>query len=181
MNILVPSEKDSLDGSRCFKSFLTLRMFVQSFLLTNFTIVLSFSLSRWHACMSRSLMFTPISRKTPRTLTSKSWSLIDEGIPRTSIVSRREYWALAQHCLSVCTTLSISFEFTFFVTAKSASSFLKYPSRSFTSFVRFVICKAKLDSVCSTSCTNSDLLSLFRTASVWVVAITIDTFQYLQN
>ena len=46
MNILVPSEKDSLDGSRCFKSFLTLRMFVQSFLLTNFTIVLSFSLSR---------------------------------------------------------------------------------------------------------------------------------------
>ena len=93
----------------------------------------------------------------------------------------RDYWALAQHCLSVCTTLSISFEFKFFVTAKSASSFLKYLSRSFTSVIRFVICEAKPASVYSTSCTSSDFLSLFRTASVWVVAMTIDTLQYLQN
>ena len=137
MNVLIPSEKDSLDGSRCFRSFFTLRMFLQSFLLTNFTIVLSFSLSRWHACMSRLLMFTPISPKTLYTFfahilhSSKSWSLIDEGIPITSIVSRRECWAFTQHCFSVRTTLSMSFEFKFFVTAKSVSSFLKYANRSF--------------------------------------------------
>ena len=95
-------------------------------------------------------------------------------------MSRHEYWALAQHCLSFCTTLSISFEFTFFVAARSASSFLKYLSRSLTSVVSFVICEVKLASVCSTSYTGSDLLSLFKTASVLVAAIT-DMLQYLQR
>ena len=103
--------------------------------------------------------------KNISTLPSKSWSLIDEGIPITSTVSRREYWALTQHYLSVSNALPISFEFTFFVTAKYASSFLKYPSRYFTSVVTFVICEAKLASVCSTSCTSSDLLSLVSTSS----------------
>ena len=147
-------------------------MFVQSFLLTNFTIVLSFSLSRWQAWMSRSSIFTTISSKIFRTLPTKSWSLIDKGIPITSTVFWREYWALAQHCLSVYTTLSVSFEFTFVVTAKFASRFLKYPSRSLTSVVRFVTCEAKLASVCSTSCSSSNLLSVLKTASVWVVART---------
>ena len=60
----------------------------------------------------------------------------------------------------------------YFVTAKSTCIFLKYPSRSFTSIFRFIICETKLASVCSASCTSSDLLSLFKTASVWVVAVT---------
>ena len=41
--------------------------------------------------------------------------------------------------------------------------------------------KKQSASVCSTSYTSSDLLSLLKTASVWVVALTIDTLQYLQN
>ena len=131
--------------------------------------------------MPRSLVFTLISPKIFRTLSSESWSLIDKGIPVTSIVSWREYWTFAQHYLPVSTTLSISFVFTFFVTAKSAFSFLKYPGRCFTSVVTFVVCETKLASVCSASCTNSGLLSLFRTTSVWVVAVTTDSLQYLQN
>ena len=145
---------------------------MQSFLLTDLAIVLCFSLRWWQACISRSSIFTPISSKRLLTLLSKLWSLIDEDIPITSTVSQRRYWALVRNRLSVCTSLSIGFEFTFIMTAKSVSSFLKYPSRSFTSVVRFVICETELASVCSTSCTSSDLPSLFKTASVWVVAIT---------
>ena len=138
-------------------------------------------IDKCYDCMSRSLMFTAISLKILRTLSSSSWSLMDKGTPIISIVSRREFCTFSLHCRSVYTTLSIGFEFTFFLTIKSASSFVKYPSRSFTSDVRFVICEAKLCSICSTSFTSSDLLSFFRTSSVWVVDITIEQLQYLQN
>ena len=55
--------KGKTTGSRCSRIFFTLRMFVQSFLLAIFTIILSFSLSYWQTCMSRLLIFKPISLK----------------------------------------------------------------------------------------------------------------------
>ena len=68
-------------------------------------------IDKFYYCMSRSLMFTPISPKILRTLPSNSWSLMDKGTPITSIVSRREFCAFSLHCRSVCTTLSIGSEF----------------------------------------------------------------------
>ena len=68
------SGKSNSVGSRHLSFFFTLRIWRQSFLLTNLTPVLSFSFKRWQTWTSRSSISTPIFLKIPPTVPNRIWN-----------------------------------------------------------------------------------------------------------
>ena len=175
--ILVPSGKSTTAGWRPFNCLFTLRIWRQSFLLVNLTIVRSLSFRRWQAWMSRSHISTAIYWNTSQTFCSRTLSVTGNGIPTTSSVPLLEYWAFSQHWYLVATNLSTNLLFTFLAITTSASNFLEWSSKSLTSVVSLAIYDPKLASVFKIICTSSGLLSLLRTASVWAPAIFIYVLQ----
>ena len=102
----------------------------QSFLRENLTIVRSDFVSRRHACILSSPMSKPILLKTLHTVCSKSFDSI------TSTHSRREYWAFAQHCLSVFSSCVRRLLFAVFTVWTSDSSLFKLLFKSFICTLR---------------------------------------------
>ena len=120
-------------GSRDLSFFFTLRIWRQSFLLTNLTIVPNLFLQ---AMTGLNIPFV----KTPRTVSSRTLLSIEFVMPTVSRVSRREYWAFSQHCLSILKTLSTSLSLTVLTIAISASNFFKWVRVSLISLDRSVLC-----------------------------------------
>ena len=82
---------------------------------------------------------------------SSSWLWwTDEGIPAISMHSLREYWVMAQHCLSIFRSLYDKTMVIFFKTANSDSSFAKLKVSFLTSATRFSVCSSCLS--CLTPC-----------------------------
>ena len=88
-------------GLGTFSLFLIRIKCWQSFLRKNLTIVRSDFVSRRHASVLSSPMSKPILLKTLHTVRSKSFVSTVLGMPITWAYSRCEYWAFAQHYLSV--------------------------------------------------------------------------------
>ena len=108
---------------RCLRSFFTDIICQQSLRCQSFTITLSLSfLRRWHASMSRGDTSLPIFLKMVSTLSSNSLFCTLSGIPTTSRHSALEYWACAQHCLSISANLLDSYELACFRILFSDSS-----------------------------------------------------------
>ena len=104
---------------RCFKSFFTDIIFSQSLRRENFTITLSLSfLRRWYASMQSfwkcSALCLPVRY------------FVQSGIPITSRHFLLEYWAFAQHCLSILTNLFDNNELAWFTILFSDSSWLNF-------------------------------------------------------
>ena len=88
MIILIPSEKDSLDGLRCFRSFFypkNVRAVLPIDKRYNCPVFLPKSVTGLY------VTFVDIYAYFSKKLPSKSRSLTEEGIPITSAVSRSEY------------------------------------------------------------------------------------------
>ena len=102
------------------KSFLTLKIYLQSFRQVNFTMTLSlFFPSQWQLSIKLGSMMQPIFWKIDSTFVSKFLSSTCRGIPTTSKHSLLEYWAFAQHWRSIVTTLLQSSLVTRLVTTSS--------------------------------------------------------------
>lgn len=122
-----------MDQDRSRRFFFTLRMFTLSLLFTNFTIGQSFSLSQWQACMAwASYIYAYFSKYMVHFIL---WCTIQ-------IESRRDSWTFTQqHPLYKIWDTFRSYQICF--------KFLKYPIRSFTSVVSYLLF-VKLASVCRT-------------------------------
>ena len=131
------SGKSNSVGSRDLRSFFTLRIQRQSFLIANLTIVLSY-FKQWQAWTSCSPTSTPIFLNIPRTVSSRTLLSIEPRMPTMSRVSHLENWEFSQHCLSVLTILSTSLSLTVLTTEMSASNFFEWVRVSLISFDRSV-------------------------------------------
>ena len=108
-----------------FSNPFLLTLFAHSFyeMRTSLLPTLSlFLLGRWHTSWSRGDSSHPIFWKALTAFNSLLSALV--GIPATSMHSLLEYWALAQHCLSISTKRLDSKECACFATTFSDSSLL---------------------------------------------------------
>ena len=111
---------------RSFSPFLLRTKCWQSFLPENLMMVRSDFDSRWHAFILSSPMSKPILLKTLHVVCFQSFDSTVFGMQITSTHSRREYWATAQHCLSVFSSCFRRLLFTVFTIWTSDSSLLTH-------------------------------------------------------
>ena len=128
-------------GSRDFSSFFILRIWRQSFLLTNLTMVISFSFKQWQACTFYLTISTPVFLKTPHNISSRTLLSTELGLPTISRVPCLECWVFSQHCLSVLASPSIGLLLIVLTTEIPASNFFKWVGISLTVFDRSAICE----------------------------------------
>ena len=108
------------------RSLLTDKTWLQSFLRKNLTMTLSLFVRRWHASISRERISQPTLLKTSSTFDSKFSFETSRGMPATSKHSLLEYWAFAQHCLSISITLLLRSVLTFLTILISDLSLTKF-------------------------------------------------------
>ena len=108
------------------RSLFTDKTWSQSFLRKNLTLTLSLFVRRWHASISRERILKPAFLKTPSTFDSKVSFETSRGMPATSKHSLLEYWAFAQHCLSISITLLLRSVLTFLTILISDLSLTKF-------------------------------------------------------
>ena len=153
------------------KPFFTDIICSQSLRRENFTITLPlFFLSLWHASRSRGESSHPIFWKTVSTLSSNSLLLTLLRIPTYSMHSLVEYWAIAQHCLSISTKRLNNKVFACFTTTFSDSGWLNLSfnlqiSSSIKSFFSVSLLWSDI-----TIPISSLLFNLSKTSSVYVIA-----------
>ena len=134
-------------------------------MLTNLTIVPSFSFKQWQACPSHSSISTPIFLKTSHTVSSRTLLSTEFGRATISRVSR---WKSLNK--SVINSPNDS---------NSCFQLFKMSYRVFLiSFDRSAICVPRVASAFRNSYTNSGLVSLFSTAFVLVPLNVIRMLQY---
>ena len=107
-----------------FRSFLTLNTCLLSFILENLTII-RLPFKRWQ---SSRLYLTTLQFRLSNISQTESFSWLrwtDEGNPTILTHYLREYWALAQHYLSICTYLSDKAVVLFFEIANFRFEFCK--------------------------------------------------------
>lgn len=148
INILVPSEKDSLHGSRCIRSFFTIKIFM---LLTPINKLYVRPVFLTHVLPVKSVTGVYVTFIDTNIYLSK---IIVHFILKSSVSDTQRYTndfnSFGTWVLSIHLVLSFSLHFpldtfgTFLVTVKSSSNFLKYLIRLFTSVVRFIFVGAKL-------------------------------------
>ena len=111
---------------RCFRSFFTDINCSQSLPRENFTITLSLSfLRRWHASMPCGDTSLPVFWKWSALCLPIRYSE-QSRISTTSRHSLLEYWAFAQHGLSISTNLFDNNQLARFTTVFSASRWLNF-------------------------------------------------------
>ena len=108
------------------RSLLNDKTWSQSFLHKNLTMILSLFVRRWHASISREMISQPTLLKTSSTSDSKFSFETSHGMPATSKHFLFEYWAFAQHCLSISITLLLRTVLTFLTILISDSSLTKF-------------------------------------------------------
>ena len=113
-------------------SFVTLRTYWKSFLLKNFTMTRPFLPTRWHASMSFAGISISTFSKILENIFSKSLAGKLWGILATSMHSCLQYWALAQHCLSMLTSRSDNSWLMFLDRASTPSDFFTHSFNSLT-------------------------------------------------
>ena len=98
----------------------------QSFLPKNLTMILSLFLIGWHASILYERTSQPTLLKTSSTFESKFSLETSQGMPTTSKDSLLEYWAFAQHCLSISITFLLRSVLNFLAILISDSRLTKF-------------------------------------------------------
>ena len=124
-----------------FRSFLTLSACLRSFLLDNSTRLLF--RRRQSSILSLTMLQFSLSNIL-QTESSKWLWWTEESIPIISTHALHDYWALSQHCLSICTSLSHKVVVILWEIANSDSSFAMLEVSFRTFATRLSVCSSCL-------------------------------------
>ena len=117
--------KTQVCWSEIFQSVFNTHQILAIFSLGKLNNSTTWFVSRWQTSILPCPMSKPIPLKILHIVCSKSFDSIIFGFPIASTHSCREYWALAQHCLSVFSSYFRRLLLTVFTILTSDSSLLK--------------------------------------------------------